>query len=207
LFSLPPALAEGTNMRLTAIVMTMAATAAGVWAAQSGDTQRKVTVCAERGSAGPVANAAEVLASRMFAEIDVHIEWSAANSCAGFGNALTVSISDNTPANQLPGALAYALPYEGTHIVVFYDRIKGQVDGSMVPRLLAHVLVHEITHILQRVSRHSASGVMKAKFNETDHFRMKGKGLGFTKEDIELIHLGMDWHQGGLAGTTSIAPR
>jgi hypothetical protein len=166
-----------------------------------------VTVCAERGSAGPVANAAEVLASRMFAEIDVHIDWRAADSCAGFGNALTVSISDNAPANQLPGALAYALPYEGTHIVVFYDRIKGQVDGSMVPRLLAHVLVHEITHILQRVGRHSVWGIMKARFNETDHFKMKGKGLGFTKEDIELIYLGMDWPQARLAGTTSLASR
>ena len=129
-------------MRQTAMVMMMAATAAGVWAAENGEPQRKVAVCAERGSAGPVANAAEVLASKMFAEIDVHIDWRAANSCAGFDNALTVSISDNTPANQLPGALAYALPYEGTHIVVFYDRIKGQVDGSMVPRLLAHMRLH-----------------------------------------------------------------
>ena len=50
---------------------------------------------------------------------------------------------------------------------------------------------NEITHILQRVSRHSASGVMKARFNETDHFKMKGKGLGFTKEDIDLIHIGL----------------
>jgi hypothetical protein len=194
-------------MRLTAMVMMMAATAAGVWAAENGEVQRKVTVCTERGTAGPVAHAAEVLASRMFAEIDVHIDWHAANSCSGFGNALTVSISDSTPANRLPGALAYALPYEGNHIVVFYDRIKGQVDGSMVPRLLAHVLAHEITHILQRVSRHSASGVMKARFNETDHFEMKRKGLGFTKEDIDLIYIGMAWRQARLAETTLVASR
>jgi len=188
-------------MRLTAMVMMMAATAAGVCGAEN------VTVCAERGSAGPVANAAEVLASRMFAEIGVHIDWRAADSCNGVGNVLTVSISDNTPANQLPGALAYALPYEGTHIVVFYDRIKDQVDGSMLPRLLAHVLVHEITHILQRVGRHSASGVMKARFNDTDHFKMKGKGLGFTKLDIDLIHMGLAWRQARLAESTLVASR
>jgi hypothetical protein len=169
-----------------------------VWAAENGEVQRKVTVCAQIGTAGSMAYAAEVLASRMFAEIDVHIDWRAANSCAGFGNALTVSISDNTPANQLPGALAYALPYEGT---------KGQVDGSMVPMSLAHVLVHEITHILQRVGRHSASGVMKARFNETDHAKMKGKGLGFTKEDIDLIHIGLDWRQARLAENTLVASR
>jgi hypothetical protein len=76
-----------------------------------------------------------------------------------------------------------------------------------VPRLLAHVLVHEITHILQRVSRHSASGVMKARYNETDHFEMKRKDLSFTKEDIDLIHLGLALRQARLAGTTSIASR
>jgi len=194
-------------MRLTAMVMIMAATTVGVWAAENGEDQRKVTVCAERGTAGPVAHAAEVLASRMFAEIDVHIDWRAANSCAGINNALAITISDSAPANQLPGTLAYALPYEGTHIVVFYDRIEGQVDNSMVPRLLAHVLVHEITHILQGVGRHSASGVMKARFNETDHFKMKGKGLGFTKEDVDLIDIGMAWRQARLAETTLIASR
>jgi hypothetical protein len=192
-------------MKLTAMVMMMAS--AGVWAAEDGEAQRNVTVCAERGSAGPVANAAEVLASRMFAEIDVHIDWRAVNACAGIYNALAVTIADGTPANQLPGALAYALPYEGTHVVVFYDRIKGQVDDSMVPRLLAHVLVHEITHILQRVGRHSASGVMKARFNEADHFKMKGKGLGFTKEDIDLIHIGLAWRQARLAENTLVASR
>jgi hypothetical protein len=194
-------------MRLTAMVMMMAATAAVVSATEDGEVQRKVTVCAEHGTAGPVAYTAQVLASTMFAKIGVQIDWRAANSCAGINNALAVTISDGTPANQLPGTLAYALPYEGTHIVVFYDRIKGQVDDSMVPRLLAHVLVHEITHILQGVGRHSASGIMKARFNETDHFRMKRKGLGFTKEDIDLIHIGMAWRQARLAETTLLASR
>jgi hypothetical protein len=187
--------------------MMVASTAAGLCAAENVGALRNVTVCAERGIAGPVANAAEVLASRIFAEIDVHIDWRPANSCDGFDDALTVSISDNTPAKQLPGALAYALPFEGTHIVVFSDRIRGQVDGSIVPMLLAHVLVHEITHILQGVGRHSASGVMKARFNETDHFKMRGKGLGFTKVDIDLIHIGLAWRQARLTGTTSIASR
>jgi hypothetical protein len=194
-------------MRLTAMVMIMAATAAGAWGAENGEAQRNVTVCAEHGTAGPVAFTAQVLASRMFAKIGVQIDWRAANSCAGINNALAVTISDGTPANQLPGALAYALPYEGTHIVVFYDRIKGQVDGAVVPMLLAHVLVHEITHILQRVSRHSASGVMKAQFNYTDHFKMKRKDLGFTKEDIDLMHIGLAWRQARPAENTLVASR
>jgi hypothetical protein len=194
-------------MRLTAIAMMMAATAAGVWAAENGEPQRKVTVCVEQGTAGPVAHTAEVLAARMFAEIGVQVEWHVANSCARIENALAITFSDGTPANHLPGTMAYALPYEGTHVVVFYDRIKGQVDGPVVPMLLAHVLVHEITHILQRVSRHSASGVMKAQFNYMDHFKMKRKDLGFTKEDIDLIHLGMDLRQAQQAENALIASR
>ena len=193
-------------MKLTAMVMMMASTA-GVWAAENGEAQRKVTVCAAQGTAGPVAHSAEVLAARMFAKIGVQIEWRPANSCAGIDNALAVTFSDDTPAKQLPGALAYALPYEGTHVVVFNDRIKGQVKDAVVPILLAHVLVHEITHILQRFSRHSASGVMKARFSAADHDEMKRKGLGFTKEDIDLIHSGLDRRQARLADDTLIASR
>jgi len=194
-------------MRLTAMVIMMAATAAGVWAAENGEAQRKVTVCAAHGTAGPVAHSAEVLAARMFAKIGVQIEWRVANSCAGINNDLVVSFSDGTPAKQLPGALAYALPYEGTHLVVFYDRIKGQVKEPLVPILLAHVLVHEITHILQGVSRHSASGVMKAGFSSADHDEMKRKGLGFTQEDIDLIHIGLNKRQARQAENTLIASR
>ena len=194
-------------MKLTAMVIMMAATAAGVWAAENGEPQRKVTVCAEHGTAGPVAHSAEVLVARMFAKIGVQIEWRVANSCARIENALAITFSDGTPANQLPGALAYALPYEGTHLVVFYDRIKGQVKDAVVPILLAHVLVHEITHILQGVSRHSASGVMKAAFSAADHDEMKRKGLSFTQEDLDLIHIGLDKRQARLAENTLIASR
>ena len=77
----------------------------------------------------------------------------------------------------------------------------------MVPILLAHVPAHEIAHILQGVSRHSASGVMKAGFGAADHNKMKRKGLGFTNEDIDLIHIGLDKRQARLAEKTLIASR
>jgi hypothetical protein len=139
----------------------------------------------------------------MFAKIGVQIEWRAANSCAGINNALAVTISDGAPANQLPGTLAYALPYEGTHIVVFYDRIKGQVDDSMVPRLLAHVLVHEITHILQGVNRHSESGVMKARWDANEYLQMTSRTLPFTPHDVLLIERGLDARELRLASAAA----
>ena len=65
--------------------------------------------------------------------------------------------------------LAYALPYEGTHIVILFDRVR-KMQPNYVPAVLAHVLVHEVTHILQGIQRHSESGVMKAHWDSrTSH--------------------------------------
>ena len=69
-------------MKLTAAVIMMAATAMGAMAAGGREAQRNVTVCAELGSAGPVAYAAQVEASAIFAKSGVHMNWRAANACA-----------------------------------------------------------------------------------------------------------------------------
>ena len=58
--------------------------------------------------------------------------------------------------------------------------------------MLAHVLAHEITHILQGIKRHSKTGVMKAKWSYEDIRKMTWKPLPFAEEDIRLIHLGME---------------
>ena len=57
--------------------------------------------------------------------------------------------------------------------------------------LLAHVLVHELTHLLEGVPRHSASGIMKAHWDENDYSRMLLAPLPFAAEDIEMIWRGM----------------
>ena len=91
----------------------------------------------------------------------------------------------------MPGALAYALPYEGAHVQLFYDRITEAGDSALLSRLLAHVLVHEITHILQRSSRHSTHGIMKARWDREDYVQMKLMPLPFADEDIDLIRKGL----------------
>jgi predicted Zn-dependent protease len=95
------------------------------------------------------------------------------------------------PDQRLPGALAFALPYEGVHIQVFYNRVQAATEPELTPTVLAHVLAHEITHILQGTSRHSESGVMKARWNHDDYLQMKLKPLSFTEEDEQLIRFGM----------------
>ena len=65
------------------------------------------------------------------------------------------------------------------------------MNPALVPYLLAHVLVHEIGHILQGIDRHSGSGVMKARWSSADYHEMARLHFGFTQEDIELIRIGL----------------
>jgi hypothetical protein len=172
--------------------MTVFAVIAGV-AAQAMEpgpaTERKVTVCMESDpTIGLLVTVrAEGLASKMFSGIGVTIDWS--HNCPAAG--IRISLSDHSLEGRLPNAFAYALPYEGTHIVVFYDRVQQVVQPSQQPSLLAHVLVHEITHILQGIERHSSRGVMKANWDNGDLSAMTWKPLTFAPEDIDLIYRGL----------------
>jgi hypothetical protein len=87
--------------------------------------------------------------------------------------------------------MAYAKPYEGVHIEVLYDRMQ-KVQGRSRPVLLGHVLAHELTHLLEAIARHSATGVMKAQWDLSDYCQMLRAPLVFTTGDIELIQRGID---------------
>lgn len=131
------------------------------------------------------------LATRMFADAGVRIVWRQGrpSGAAAAEHPIVVSFTTNEPETEHPGALAYARPYEHTHIEVFYDRIsKGYPKAHVV---LAHVLVHEITHILQGIARHSDSGVMKAHWSPGDYTAMMWRPLPFTQDDIDLIRAGL----------------
>ena len=150
----------------------------------------RVAVCMDyqgNGDQGP-ANLSKGIASRMLRRIGVTLTWLHSKSCPP--EAIHITLTGNTPATLRPGALAYALPYEGTHIRVFRDRIEAK-QPALVPHLLAHVLVHEIIHILQGYTRHSESGVMKAHWDGADFAQMLRSELPITQEDIDLVHAGI----------------
>jgi hypothetical protein len=126
----------------------------------------------------------------MYAAIGVAILWRMTwSQCPA--EALCISPAEPGGHSITDTALAYALPYEGMRIRVFYDRIASKSLRLTAP-LLAHVLAHEIGHILQGVSRHSPTGVMKANWKARDYFDMTNRGLAFTEEDVQLLHLGLD---------------
>jgi hypothetical protein len=168
---------------------TLAATilAATVVTVQAGQV-RNIHVCAQM-EPGSESEHAQTLAAVMFERIGVNLHWHGSRHCPA--GAIQLTFSHSTPSLLKPGALAYAMPYEGTHIVVFLDRAEAivPVQGRI---LLAHVFVHEISHILQGVSRHSAEGVMKANWDLYDYRKMRMAPLAFTATDIELIRLGID---------------
>jgi len=178
-------------MNTMAMITLAAITRSSAWAAKS--DRPKVEVCIEAdGHEAEVVSAAAASASTLFRSAGVKLDWCTGRSCKGQRDqVMIVSLSTDTPKTFHPGALAYALPYEGVHIQVFYDRI-AQSTPELLPHLLALVVVHEVTHILQGIDRHSASGIMKAQWSTYDFTLMKRDQLRFTDSDVELI-------QGGLA--------
>jgi len=148
----------------------------------------------EAGFGGPwVMRQAEVLAAQIFAGIGVGIGWyHDRRHCKvppeGF---LVILLSTGAPDLQFPGALAYSQLADGVHIEVFYNRVAQMVEPKCVPTLLAHVLAHEIGHMLEGVSRHSDEGIMKAHWDERDFSKMSYQLLSFAPQDVGLIQSGI----------------
>jgi hypothetical protein len=137
---------------------------------------------------------AQERAAKMFAEAGVRLQWRTGHPSGAQPEreqAIVVSLAENTPASYQPRALAFAQVYEGVHITVFWDRVERMSRFAPPTFVLAHVLVHEITHILQGFYRHSESGIMKAQWTVEDYHAMAEKPLPFTPEDVQLIQLGL----------------
>jgi hypothetical protein len=176
--------------KITALTILAAATCV------AGDAQRRVTVCMDTTPTSEVVRA-EAQASQMFLGIGVKLDWRCRKSAPQ--EAIVISLAAHAPQSRKAGELAYALPYEGTHIVIFYDRVIKMVPNQ-VHAVLAHVMAHEVTHILQGLPRHSDSGVMKAQWDSSDFSKMTWQPLSFTAEDIDLIQRGLDALGSPLAG-------
>jgi hypothetical protein len=180
-------------MKLLGAAAVLAA-GTGAWADDPGKVSKPVvTVCIKPGANPTILYRGQGAATQLLKQADVRIEWrNDERACAAAEHGIVVSVSLATPENLHPGALAYALPFERTRIVLFYDRVLNTLGPAGVPNLLGHVLAHEIVHILQGVDQHSAGGIMKARWDARDYAEMQRGRLRFTGEDIALIHRGLD---------------
>jgi len=172
-------------MNILGVAMTLIAGSAAL----AGET---LTVCMNTGLNVPVLRKAQATASQIMKDAGVKLEWrSSLERCKSTARSILIELSLKTAEARFPGAFAYALPYEGSHIVVFYDRVMSSSDAQRTPLIMGHVLAHEITHILEGLIRHSESGLMKAKWDYLDHGAMEQKRLALSRVDVELIGAGL----------------
>ena len=171
-------------MKLPSAITMVLATAAAAFAAPE-----RVTVCSEIGN-GFAIRRAQSVAQTIFSPIGMSIDWHRPAACPG--GAILIEYSYATLPDFMPERLAYALPYEGVHIVVFYDRILKRYGQDQFSPVLGHVMAHEITHILEGVKRHSDTGIMKATFTPDDTREMARHPMTFATEDVDLIRQGAD---------------
>ena len=162
------------------------------------DTAPDVTVSLHNGivsTAGSIERA-KIVAKKMFAGIGVNIDWQAGECRPHQGLCVEVNlIDDESAVVEDQSELGAAFPYAGStgHVDIRYDRVRNSAGDSrdLEPLLLAHVLVHELTHVLECLDRHSDAGIMKSRWTSEDFYDMRWKPLAFSQDDIELIRMGM----------------
>lgn len=138
---------------------------------------------------------AKRMASKVFQKAGVTLVWGSARPAEPQKIWLEVQVVEGVPDGVFPGALAVSHPYSACSkgVTVFMDRIRARTRRpEHETALLAYVLVHEITHAIQGVDRHSETGVMKARWDPEDYAAIFDRRLGFMDWDITLIQQGLD---------------
>ena len=175
-------------------VLALLAAGTGARAADDALTpERIVTACLNPGANGSMVYRGQATAARILKAAGIGLDWRGDERICAQGKGILVTVSLETPPNQHVGALAYALPFDRTRVVLFYDRVLSAAGPTVTPWLLGHVLAHEIVHILQGVDAHSLSGVMKPRWDKRDFDAMQRAPLPFTPEDLILIDRGLEW--------------
>jgi hypothetical protein len=133
--------------------------------------------------------AAKGTTAKIFATIGVRIHWELGAPRKTDGAAIAMEFDSGAPSRFRADAFAYATPFDDSHtcIHIFYDRVLGSVPRKLAPGLLGHVMAHEITHVLERRDRHSATGVMKDRWTANDYQQMAVHPLPFAAENVEAI--------------------
>ena len=155
---------------------------------------------------------AKSVASGILRTASVRLEWLSSpppDTDAGPGGPVVVGVEFQSSKRVLAGVLAYTRPYASANakITVIYDNLGGlgKLQSKNGGTLLGHVIAHEITHVLQRVRRHSDSGLMKAHWDWRDYAEMEQHPLPFTEQDIQLIQLGLaSWRRQGIDLTAQL---
>lgn len=191
-------------MRTAITFVVFAALTGGVVQARKSDgaPDVKVFLNVDEPQSATLIRRAAAIADSMFAPIGVRLQWATGRIelCSTPQHkqpvVIRLQIVGLDQEDHPLDTVAYSLPFATgvRSITVVYDRLEPTIHAwpELGPSLLAHVFVHEITHVLQRSDAHAETGVMKARWTQSDYVEMSRGPLPFTPQDVELIRQGLD---------------
>lgn len=143
---------------------------------------------------------AEGLATKILRDAGISVEWRLGRADYSGAAEVIEAVMEAPDEHYEPGALASAKlgVHSGTRIEVFGNRIRNSPRDAATANMLGYALVHEITHIVEGVNRHSESGIMKANWDEYDRQLIRGNSLHFADEDLRMIHAWTERHNRSL---------
>lgn len=106
-------------------------------------------------------------------------------------HALALRIIRKAPPGIDGTNLGFALPcaIHMPSITVYADRIEAiaQHTTAIYYRILAHVIAHELGHVLLRSSEHAEAGIMRARWDRANWYRVSAGILEFTANQRERM--------------------
>ncbi len=134
---------------------------------------------------------------KVFARIGVLVQYPRAfphDEQVSRERAMVVHLTMDCDHPMEDGPAAVTQPYEGSSIQVCYQRVKwAERNMFLGPKLIGYIMVHEITHNLQGIARHSGTGIMKATWTTSDYRDITDLQLRFEETDVFLIDAGWKW--------------
>jgi|SRR5579875_3693856 len=109
---------------------------------------------------------------------------------------------DHRSAPVSAEALGFALPITGgaNHCAISYRDVQKTFQGNRdvvdLYRLLANVMVHELTHLIFQSNEHSSS-IMRANWSRSDFERMSKRQFIFSPEQIKRLHQSLSRRKSG----------
>jgi hypothetical protein len=159
-----------------------------------------VVVCNKAGIDDRILSAAEYRASGIFRRAGVEVQWIGAGDCSLVPQAthIAVVILSKAPRGWTSrDAMGFAPSRTGNYrrAYVFYDRVQefvesktdtsSQIVGPFI--VLAHVIAHEIGHLLIPGEAHTANGIMRARWKYSDWVKASHGSLLFPQDQVRII--------------------
>jgi hypothetical protein len=155
-----------------------------------------------------ILRAATAQAARIFAAAGVQLVWHTASNSAPEAHRLdfsplqeglrdgrdylSVRLVSGLPDTAYPDAVGFALPHArfGAHVTILYDRFDSKFarfGDDKAAILLGVMIAHEVGHVLLGSADHSAAGLMKGRWNDTEIMLAVTGRLYFSGEQRQRL--------------------